>query len=70
MQSNGALYTSDVTTKVLLVCGAITGPLFTVAWIVEGATRANYNPLRHPISSLSISEFGWTQTPTSLSQAS
>jgi hypothetical protein len=56
------LYTSDVITKVLLVCGAIAGPLFIVAWIVEGATRANYDPLRHPISSLSIGGFGWTQT--------
>ncbi len=61
MQSNRVLYTSDVKTKVLLVCGAIAGPLFIVAWIVEGATRANYDPLRHPISSLSIGDFGWMQ---------
>jgi hypothetical protein len=50
-----------VTTKVLLACGAIAGPLFTVAWAVEGATRAHYNPLRHPVSSLELGEFGWTQ---------
>jgi hypothetical protein len=56
------LYTSDVNTRALLACGAIAGPLFTVAWIVGGATRANYDPLRHPISSLSIGELGWTQT--------
>jgi hypothetical membrane protein len=62
MQSKGVLYTSDMTTKLLLVCGAIAGPFFTVAWIVEGTTRTNYNPLRHPISSLSISELGWTQS--------
>ena len=37
-------------TKALLACGAVAGPLFTVAWIVTGATRANYDPLRHPIS--------------------
>lgn len=53
---------SDTTTKWLLVCGASAGPLFTAAWIVEGATRADYNPLRHPISSLAIGEPGWTQT--------
>jgi hypothetical protein len=46
---------------VLLFCGAIVGPFFTIAWIVAGANRANYDPLRHPISSLSIGEFGWTQ---------
>lgn len=53
-------------TNVLLACGAIAGLLFTVAWIVEGATRANYDSLRHPISSLSIGEFGWTQAATSI----
>ena len=29
-------------TKTLLVCGVIGGPLFVVALLVEGATRANY----------------------------
>ncbi len=51
----------NVTTKVLLICGVIAGPLFTVAWFVEGLTRADYNPLRHPISSLAIGDLGWTQ---------
>jgi len=64
MPSNGVSYTSDVKTKVLLICGAIAGPLFTLAWIVEGATRPNYNPLRHPISSLSIGDAGWMQATT------
>lgn len=50
-----------VTTKVLLGCGALAGPLFTLAWIIEGATRATYHPLRHPISSLALGAFGWTQ---------
>jgi hypothetical protein len=35
--------------------------VFTVAWMVAGATRANYDPLRHPISSLSLGELGWVQ---------
>jgi Protein of unknown function (DUF998) len=48
-------------TKALLVCGAIAGPLFTVAWAVEGATRAHYDPLRHPVSSLELGDLGWTQ---------
>jgi hypothetical membrane protein len=48
-------------TKALLVCGAIAGPLFTLAWVVEGATRAHYQPLRHPVSSLELGGFGWTQ---------
>jgi hypothetical protein len=48
-------------TKLLLVCGALAGPWFTVIWFISGLTRANYDPMRHPISSLSIGEFGWTQ---------
>lgn len=51
-------------TRILLLCGVIAGPLFTVAWILEGSTRSNYDALRHPISSLSIGELGWTQATT------
>jgi hypothetical protein len=51
----------DVKTKTLLVCGVIAGPLFTIAWLVEGATRVDYNLLRHPVSSLALGEYGWTQ---------
>ncbi|MFI6602162.1 DUF998 domain-containing protein [Nonomuraea sp. NPDC050536] len=40
----------------------VAGPLFVVAFLVEGATRAHYNPLRHPVSSLALGEYGWTQT--------
>lgn len=61
MQAEGFSHSNDTLTRVLLVCGAIAGPFFTMAWAIEGATRATYNPLRHPISSLSIGEFGWTQ---------
>jgi Protein of unknown function (DUF998) len=49
-------------TRTLLRCGAIGGPLFVVAFLVEGATRPGYDPLRHPVSSLALGEFGWTQT--------
>lgn len=45
----------------LLVCGAIGPTLFVVVFLVEGATRAEYNPLRYPVSSLSIGDLGWIQ---------
>jgi hypothetical protein len=48
--------------KILLIAGVIAGPLFTIAWIAEGATRANYNPLRHPVSSLALGDYGWVQS--------
>ena len=51
-------------TKALCLCGLVAGPLFTVAWIVEGATRVNYDPLRYPISSLSLGNVGWMQIAT------
>ena len=66
MQTKGVSHTNAVMAKGLLVCGAIAGPLFTGAWLVEGATRAKYNPLRHPISSLAIGDGGWTQASTFL----
>jgi hypothetical protein len=64
MTSNEVSHTSDWRTRALLLCGAIAGPFFSLAWIAEGATRANYYPLRHPISPLSIGNAGWTQATT------
>jgi hypothetical protein len=52
----------DGKTRALLVCGVIAGPLFTVAWVIEGAARAGYDPLRHPVSSLALGDAGWTQS--------
>jgi hypothetical protein len=46
----------------LLVCGLIAGPLFVAAFVVEGATRPDYHPLRNSVSSLSLTGLGWTQS--------
>lgn len=47
--------------RALLACG-IVGPLvFVVTFLIEGAVRADYNPLRHPVSSLSLGPYGWLQ---------
>lgn len=48
-------------TRVLLICGAMAGPLFSIIWLITGLDRASYDPMRHPVSSLAIGEFGWTQ---------
>nr|WP_262402546.1 DUF998 domain-containing protein [Actinomadura sp. CNU-125] len=45
----------------LLGCGVLTGPLFTAAYLLEGAARADYSAARHPVSSLALGEHGWTQ---------
>src|SRR5712691_8785992 len=47
--------------RLLLACGAIGPLLFIVVFLIEGATRADYNPLRYPVSSLSIGDLGWIQ---------
>jgi hypothetical protein len=51
----------SVKARPLLACGLVAGPLFTVAWIIEGVMRPTYNPLRHPISALALGDLGWTQ---------
>lgn len=49
------------TVKQLLTWGAIAGPLFVITFLIQGFARLNYNPLRHPVSSLALGEFGWIQ---------
>jgi hypothetical membrane protein len=48
-------------TRLLLLCGAIGPLLFVVVFLIEGATRANYNPWQTTISTLSLGEHGWIQ---------
>ena len=51
---------------VLLGCGAIGPPLFIAVFLIEGGISAirppGYNPLRHPVSTFAIGDFGWLQT--------
>lgn len=56
----------NIKTKQLLISGIIACPLFTLSWLIAGATREGYSWMRHPISSLSIGNLGWTQTTTFL----
>ncbi|WKA59281.1 DUF998 domain-containing protein [Planococcus shenhongbingii] len=55
-----------ISTKKLLTAGLMAGPLFTLSWLIDGASREGYNPLRHPVSSLSIGSNGWIQAATFL----
>jgi MFS family permease len=52
----------DSIVRALLVCGVIAGPLFIVGFLIEGALKPDYDPVRHPVSSLALGPFGWTQT--------
>jgi hypothetical protein len=51
-----------VSVSALFLGGAIAGPLFVIAFLVEGAVKPDYDPMRHPVSSLALGPFGWTQT--------
>ena len=48
-------------TRRLLAAGAVAGPVFVTTFLVEGATRADYDPLRHPVSSLALGPGRWVQ---------
>ncbi|MEJ2598660.1 MAG: DUF998 domain-containing protein [Anaerolineales bacterium] len=50
-----------LTLRILLACGAVAPLFFIIVFLVEGATRSNYDPMRHPVSSLSIGDLGWIQ---------
>lgn len=53
----------EVVTRRLLYCGLVAGPLFVLAFLLEGWTRGDgYDPMRHPGSSLALGDYGWTQT--------
>lgn len=47
--------------RLLLACGVIGPPFFIVLFLIQGATRPEYSPLRHPVSALSSGELGWIQ---------
>ena len=48
-------------TKLLLMCGVIGSFLFTIVYLIEGATRPGYNAWHQAISLLSQSNQGWEQ---------
>ncbi|GAA1007520.1 hypothetical protein Aple_018720 [Acrocarpospora pleiomorpha] len=53
--------TATSRTVPLLIAGVIAGPLFVTTLLIQGAVRADYDPLRHPGSSLALGEYGWIQ---------
>lgn len=44
-----------------LSCGTIASVLFAATYLIEGATRPDYNALQQPISALSLGPGGWVQ---------
>ena len=48
-------------TSVLLACGMVAGPLFTVVGLVQAFTRPGFNLTRHALSVLENGDLGWIQ---------
>jgi hypothetical protein len=48
-------------TKMLLLCGAIAGPLFILIVLIQDYTRPGFDPRLLPLSLLSLGEWGWIQ---------
>jgi hypothetical protein len=48
-------------TRRLLRCGVAAGPVFVAVFLLEGAVREGYRPLRHPVSSLALGPRAWIQ---------
>jgi hypothetical protein len=53
--------TPQAWTRRLLHCGVAAGPVFVAVFLLEGAVRDGYRPLRHPVSSLALGPRGWIQ---------
>src|SRR5579864_7347509 len=48
-------------TRFLMWCGVVAPLMFVTVFMIESATRPDYNPLRSMVSELSLSEYGWQQ---------
>jgi hypothetical protein len=57
----GIWVTPQARTRGLLRCGVAAGPVFVTVFLIEGAVREGYAPLRHPVSSLALGPRGWIQ---------
>lgn len=49
------------TTKALLSCGTIAGPLYVVVVLLQAVTRDGFDITRHPASLMSNGDLGWVQ---------
>jgi len=50
-----------LSTRALLTCGVIAGPLFPLVALLQAATRDGFDLRRHPFSMLSLGDLGWLQ---------
>lgn len=56
-----AVTPTPTTTRALLACGVVAGPLFAGVSLVQVLTRDGFDLTRHPLSLLSLGDLGWLQ---------
>jgi len=49
------------TTRTLLTCGVLGGPLFIIVVVAQEYTREGFDPKQHALSQLSLGDLGWLQ---------
>ena len=49
------------TTRALLVCGVIAGPIYVAVGLIEILIRPGFDITRHELSLMSLGDLGWIQ---------
>src|SRR5258708_2282626 len=61
-RGGGSIQTKTLSlTRILLLCGAIAGPLFIFTVLIQDYTRPGFDPRLDPLSLLSLGNWGWVQ---------
>jgi hypothetical protein len=50
-----------IRSRALVAGGVVAAPLFVVLWAVQAVTRDGFRPTYHPMSLLSLGDWGWVQ---------
>jgi hypothetical membrane protein len=64
VRSGSPTDTATTTTRALLACGVVAGPLYIVVVLIQALTREGFDLTRHPASLLSTGDLGWVQIAT------
>ena len=54
-------YSDERTTRALLLCGIVAGPIFVVAGLIQAVTIPGFDLTHHYLSQLSSGDLGWIQ---------
>jgi hypothetical membrane protein len=53
---------ADTTTRALLWCGVVAGPIYIVVGVIEALTRPGFDVTRHDLSLLANGDWGWVHS--------